>query len=123
MQKGAARSAAVLQGVFPNGAVATGSMGQNLFLEGRDLGKGTISPLALGDTCPALNQCLVFQSCVYPTENMSWIWKAPVEDTGNIPLPLMGWQPWTEVSILLIDCVFLLLTPTRRSSNAPQLPC
>lgn len=44
MQKGAARSAAVLQGVFPNGALATGSMGQNLFLEGRDLGKRHLSP-------------------------------------------------------------------------------
>lgn len=44
MQKGAARSAAVLQGVFPNGALATGSMGQNLFLEGRDLGKRNLFP-------------------------------------------------------------------------------
>lgn len=33
MQKGSARSAAVLQGVFPNGAHGIGLMGQNLFLE------------------------------------------------------------------------------------------
>lgn len=44
MQEGAARSAAVLQGVFPNGALARGSMRQNLFLEGRDLGKRNVSP-------------------------------------------------------------------------------
>lgn len=110
MQKGAARSAAVLQGMFPNGVLATGSMGQNLFLEGRDLANRNLSPLVLGDSCPASNQHLLFWRCVHPIGNHSWMLKVPVEDTGNISLPLKGRQPWTEVSILLINCVFLLLT-------------
>lgn len=118
MQKGAARSAAVLQGRLTVGTLAAGSTGQNLFLEGREA-----FLLVLGDTCLSLSQYLVFQSLVRLTENLSWMLKAPVEDTGNIPLPLMGWQPWREVNTLLIDSIFLLLAATRRSLNAAHLPC
>lgn len=59
MQKGAARSAAVLQGVFPNGALATGSMGQNLFLEGRGLRNRNLS--------------LHFRGYVSSFEPVSWV--------------------------------------------------
>lgn len=66
MQKGAARSAAVLQRRLTIGTLATGSTGQNLFLEGREA-----FLLALGDTCLSLNQYLVFQSPIHLIENLS----------------------------------------------------
>lgn len=120
MQKGAAHSAAVLRGVFPNGALATGSMGQNLFLEGRHLGKRNPSPGFRGYLSSFKPVPCLLELC---SSNLSWMLKEPVEDARNIPLPLTDWQPWTVVSILLMNCVFLLLTATRSSLNPPQLPC
>lgn len=120
MQKGAAHSAAVLRGLRPNGALATGSMGQNLFLEGRHLGKRNLSPVFRGYPFSFKPTSCILE--VHPTENLSWKLKAPVEDTGNIPLPLMGWQPWPEDGTLFMDCLFLLLATSRRSLNVPRLP-